>query len=127
TVPLLAKDADRAQAIADAVREHPVAGPLLSGGDAEVSAFWTDEATGVPCRGRFDYLRQIASGPVVVDLKTTGDANPAHVGRTAVNLGYDVQAAWYLDGHRATTGTDAAFVHVLVEVDPPHAVAVVQL
>jgi hypothetical protein len=125
-VPLLAKDADRAAAIAAAVRAHDVAGRLFATGDPEVSAFWTDEATGVPCRGRFDYLRHLGR-PLIVDLKTCQDANPDHFGRTALNLGYDVQTAHYLDGYQAITGETAAFVHVLVEVEPPHAVSVVQL
>ena len=124
--PLLRKDYERAERIARRVQEHPVAGRLFTGGAAEVSAFWTDERTGVDCRGRFDYLRTTGR-PIVVDLKTTSDANPAAFGRTALTFGYDVQRAFYGDGYEAITGEQPAFLHVLVETEQPHAVSVVQL
>lgn len=123
-VPMLRKDHARAVRIADAVQAHPVAGRIFTDGAAEVSAFWTDPDTGVDCRGRFDYITQ---HPFLVDLKTCQDANPAAFGRTALNFGYDIQAAFYSDGYEQITGHRAPFLHVLVEVEPPHAVSVVQL
>ena len=125
-VPLLRKDAERAQRAADAVTTHPVAGPLFRGGSAEVSAFWADAPTGVECRGRFDYLRTTGR-PIIVDLKTTQNADPARFGRAALDFGYDLQAAFYADGYEHITGETPAFLHVLVETEPPHAVSVVQL
>jgi hypothetical protein len=126
-VPIKPEEEAQAQAMAAAVREHPVAGLLFTGGYPEVSAFWTDETTGVECRGRFDYVRDLHTRSVLVDLKTTTDANPAAFGRTALSLGYDVQTAFYTDGYATITGNVVPFLHVLVEVDPPHAVSVVQL
>ena len=125
-IPLKSEVVAQAKAIAEAVKAHPVAGALFTRGEAEVSMFWTDAETGVDCRGRLDYLRNVAR-PIVVDLKTCQDANPEHFGRTAVNFGYDVQAAFYSAGYEAITGAVPAFLHVLVEVEPPHAVSVVQL
>lgn len=125
-VPLLAKDHRRAMDAAAAVRAHPIAGALFTGGRAEVSMFWTDAATGVACRGRLDYLREVGR-PLFVDLKTTADADPRTFGRTAANLGYDVQTDWYRGGYEAITGESLPFLHVLVEVEAPHAVSVVQL
>lgn len=122
-VPMLTKDFERAQRMADAVREHPTAGPLFTGGSAEVSLFWTDEATGVECRGRIDYLRDGAA----VDLKTTTDADPSAFGRTAAKFSYDLQTQWYAEGYHAITGQHVESLHVLVETSAPHGVSVVQL
>lgn len=122
-VPMLAADYDRAVNAALAVKVHPVAGPLFHGGSAEVSLFWTDETTGVECRGRLDYLRPDG----IVDLKTTRDANPADFGRAVAKFGYDLQTAWYRGGYEAITGERLRFVHVLVETEEPHAVSVIEL
>jgi len=127
--PITSADHAQAQAMADAVLAHPVARMLLTrDGQAEVSALWTDDATGVACRGRFDRMVQAPSRTILVDLKTTVDAHPSRFGRTAATFGYDLQAAWYLDGLAAATDdTDAAFVHVLVEKELPFLASVVQL
>lgn len=126
-VAILRADHDRARAMADAVLAHPVARALLERGRPEVSAFWIDEATGVPCRARFDSLTEVASGPALVDLKTTVDADPRAFGRTAANFGYDLSASWYQDAHEAVTGYRPPFLHLLVEKESPHLVSVVQL
>ena len=126
-VPLLAKDADRAHDIAEAVRAHPIAAVLFTEGRPEVSAFWTDEATGVACRGRFDYLRRLNERPALIDLKTTVDANPKTFGNAVARFGYAIQQAHYSDGHRAITGEAPVVLFVLVETEPPHLVSVVQL
>jgi hypothetical protein len=124
-VPLKPSQYDTAKAMADKVREHPDAGRLFTGGHAEVSILWYDLDTGVHCRGRLDYLHEQAG--VVVDLKTARSANPAEFARTAANLGYDVQAAHYLDGLAQAGGVAFRFLHVLVETEAPHLVSVVEL
>lgn len=124
-VPMLAAEYAEVEATARAVLSHPDATALLAGGHPEVSLLWDDPETGVRCRGRLDYLH---AAPVVVDLKTTRTANPADFARTAASYGYDAQAAHYLTGLAATRGdTDARFIHVLVEPEPPHLVSVVEL
>jgi len=125
-VPLLTKDAKRARAAAAAVERHPIAGPLFQRGNPEVSMFWTDEATGVQCRGRLDWLR-LSGRPLIVDLKTTDNADPRAFGRTAASFGYDLQTEFYTQGYEAITGERLPFLHVLVETEQPHAVSVVQL
>lgn len=124
-VPLLAKDHRRAQDMADAVRAHPLASAVLSEGKPEVSAFWVDEATGVTCRGRFDWLRSNA----LVDYKTTtaGNASPARFGKTAADFGYHQQAAWYSDGAQALGLGELPFLFVVQEKEPPYLLSVVQL
>jgi hypothetical protein len=49
---------------------HPIAGRLLRGGQAEKTLIWRDEATGVLCRAKADYLRPDG----IVDVKTAAGA-----------------------------------------------------
>lgn len=124
-IPVLAKDVRLAIHIARVVRAHPLAGAVLRDGRPEVSIYWRDEATGITCRGRIDYVHPKA----LVDLKTVasyGLAEPERFGRQAANLNYPLAAAHYVDGWHALTGDLLPFVTVTVELDPPHFITVSQ-
>jgi hypothetical protein len=118
-----AEEYAEALAIRDAVRGHRVANKLLSGGEAERTLIWTDAASGLVCKGRIDYLR--ADG--FVDVKRTAQLDPRRFQRTAYDLGYHLQAAWYRRGIAALRGIEhrcdvTAWV-VAVEASLPHDVA----
>lgn len=102
-VPLLFHEGEQVQAMADAIRQHPLAGPLFTPGSgaAEQSIFWTDPATGVRCRCRPDYLKQLPGLTLCVDYKTTRDASPAAVSKAVRDHGYHQQDALYTDGVEA--------------------------
>jgi len=126
-VPVTPDQVAAVDAMAEKVARHPIAGKLIGSGigTPEVSLFWDDPVTGVRCKGRIDYLH---GAPVAVDLKTGRSADPRRFGPTAADYGYAEQAVHYLNGLTATRGdTDARFFQVLVETDPPHHVAVVEL
>src|SRR5690606_36950277 len=53
--PIPAKHYDQMLTDSRRISEHPDIGPLLRGGEAEVSVFWTDEH-GVKMKARIDYL-----------------------------------------------------------------------
>lgn len=117
-IPANLAEMAKAQAMADAVLEHPTAGPLFTGGRAEVSLYWRDEVTGVPMRGRVDYLVE----SLVVDLKSTADPGPEAFAKSCANYGYREAAANYVDGVRTLTGRAPDFVLVAVSSAPPHQV-----
>ncbi len=123
-----ADDYDTARRIAGLVHAHPVASELFAGGTPEVSVLWTDYTTEVPCKGRPDYVRKDG---VIVDLKTTKDAQPEAFARVSANFKYHMQAAFYLDGCDATRLDDEAefdaFVIVAVEQTPPHGIMIYEL
>lgn len=121
--PISRREFDLAVGMADAVMSHKIAGKLFEEGQPEVSLFWTDEDTGVPCRGRADWLRP----DMIVDLKTARDASRGGFERAALNLGYAIQNHWYVDGFAHTLGVELPFVFVVVESDPPHNVGVYDL
>lgn len=110
---------DDVLATRDAVRAHPVAARYLDWGDAERTITWTDEATGLPCKARLDFLNDC-----VVDLKTSRDIGDHSFSRTTHDLLYYVSAAHYLNGVKAVTGVDHPFVFIAVESIPPHDVRV---
>lgn len=122
-VPIHRGDLATASHIAAAVRRHPIASKVLTGGDAEQSIYWIDPATGIACRGRIDYLRP----DLIIDVKTIVRADETTITRQSANFGYAQQAEWYQRGIEALTGQKVPFVHVFVESDAPHLVHVAQL
>jgi hypothetical protein len=135
--PVLAHEWDTVQAMAEAIKAHPIAHRLLNaeGGRSEQSMFWqdTDPFTGrtVWLRGRLDRLPAIPTTTgrlIVCDYKTAASADASSFSRSAANYGYHQQAAWYLDGIRVLCGVDdPAFVFVVQEKDPPYLVNVIEL
>jgi hypothetical protein len=133
-VPLLATDYEQVQAMATALRQHPVASALLrpGTGEAEQSLFWTDPETGICRRAMLDWLPDPTPGRVLIvpDYKTTVSAEPSHIARVVANYGYHQQHAWYLDGAEAldlVPDPGAAFVFIFQEKTPPYLITVAQL
>jgi PDDEXK-like uncharacterized protein DUF3799 len=110
----------RAVGAAEAILRHPVASSLIESGYREHVIRWTDQETGIECRGRLD----LANGKLV-DLKSAADLHPRRFPAKAVNLGYLSQLAWYLDGYVAT-GAEVEDEPILIVVEsvPPHDVVV---
>ena len=96
-------------------------------GDAEVSAFARD-AAGVWLRARFDWIAE--GRGLIIDYKTTENAAAEPFARRAAQMGYDVQAAFYL---RVLEALDpelagrARFVLVAQEIRAPYALAAYEL
>lgn len=132
-VPLLRHEWAQVQAMAETIRQHPVAGPLFEPGTgvAERSLYWTDPATGVRCRVRPDWLKDRGEGRlIVVDLKTAKAVDPAALQRAVYDHGYHAQAAFYLDGVKALGlhgDQEPAFVFVFQSKTAPYLVHLVEL
>lgn len=129
-VPLLPKEKQQVDDMAAAIRQHPLAGPLLAPGSgvAERSLYWTDPATGVRCRVRPDWLKQLPGMTLAVDLKTTKDANPEAVSRAIRDYSYHQQDAFYTDGiWAALQPEDVRFIFVFQSKTAPYLVTVREL
>lgn len=124
-VPILQADFERAMDLVKATLAHPLAGAILSEGEPEQSMYWIDNATGITCRARADWLRDNA----VVDVKTCADASPEGFAKACANFRYNMQADWYSEGVQVVTGEDERrpFIFIAIEKEPPHLVAVYQL
>jgi len=117
--PLTAEQMDTLAAMRASVFNHAGAARMLSEGEAETSLFWTDECTGLPCRIRPDWMGKFG----IADLKTACDAGREGFGKAIASFGYDVQAAFYIDGVKAVTGKPADFYFIAVEKNAPFATA----
>jgi hypothetical protein len=118
------EDADLVMRIGRSVLSHPAAAYLLGlPGKAETTHMWVDEATGLQCKCRPDWL--LDDGSMIVDLKTTEDASPRGFQKSIAQWRYHVQASWYLDGLQHATGKrPEQFVFIAVEKKPPYVCAV---
>lgn len=82
----------------DSVMAHPDAAALMSmDGESELSCWYIDEATGLPCRFRPDWW--IRSRGIMVDVKSTDIASKFQW--SVRDFRYDVQQAFYSDGAAA--------------------------
>jgi hypothetical protein len=75
---------------------------LLFDARFEVCIVWIDPVTEVLCKARLDIYRPDTYQ--IGDLKTTDDASEEGFSRTIGDLGYDIQAAMYLDAATSLDG-----------------------
>lgn len=122
-VPIGRVDADRVDAMAEAVLADPDARDVLeaiAGREVTIIA----DVEGVPTRARFDMYDGTRAG----DLKTTRDASPKGFNTSVGRYGYHIQERWYADAHEAETGSKIGpFKFVVIESAPPHLVGVYEL
>ncbi len=108
----------RIEVAAAMIERHPQLKLAFTGGMPEVSIFWTDAATGIPCKARLDYLKPQA----VVDLKTFtnqfGMPIRRAIARQMANYRYHIQARWYLDAAKQADGLDRTFLFVFQQQGP---------
>lgn len=101
---------------------HKTARSLLTGGAAEESYFDQCPDTGIVRKARPDFLRQ---GHIIVDVKTTTDAEPVAFAKQIANFMYHVSAAYYLDIVSNVLGQRFdQFIIIAVEKSPPYGVSV---
>lgn len=130
-IPLLVRDADRARAMAAALRAHPIAGPLFARpGRAEQSFVTRDPDTQVMCRARVDWIPDVPADARVLacDLKTTASAEPVAFAKSMANYGYHQQGAFYSDALAQVLGLDVPprFVLIAQEKEPPYLVTIAE-
>ena len=104
--------------VAGAVARHPEAKPMLREAQIREATIVWEDARQVPCKVRLDAIGYYGLQPFIVDLKTTTDASPAGFARKAWDLGYHLQAAWYVDALAESRGCGTpAFYFIAVEKD----------
>ena len=111
--------------MASSVRNSPAI-DCITNGKSEVSIVWEDEATGLLCKMRIDYLHKDRG--FLVDLKTTRDASPDGFSRAMFTYRYHQQAAFYMAGFKSITKTDESlFLFVAIEKTAPYASAIYEV
>lgn len=110
------------EAMAKAVRVHPLVAPYLDDGQFEQTITWTDPQSGEPCKARIDWWSK--SKKALLDLKSSTSIDAFLFGRVAARLGYASQLAHYYNGVRFGMRQACAEVAIVaVESKPPYDVA----
>jgi len=78
------------------IKKHTKANELLFNPENkyEVAIYWTDQETGVKCKGKIDILNKEG----ILDLKTTADASPEKFAKAIHNYGYNISMPFYRMG-----------------------------
>lgn len=118
-------------AMRDALNAHAPARDLLAApGTPEVSVF-AEHPSGVIVKARPDYWLADPDDegrPVLVDYKTTKNAEPDAFTRACIDYGYAQSAAWYRTVlSLAGCGEGARMVFIAQEKTPPYRVGVYEL
>lgn len=139
-IPIKTSDIEECKLAAESLRNHPIAGPILTGeGRSEVTIIF--EVDGIRCKARIDRVPDDTD--YLVDLKKTRDAQPGRWvdGKTDAyfqqskfayqvkDMGYYIQAGLYLYGwnQACPESPRARWINVCVEQDPPCKVMVYEL
>lgn len=120
--------AERAAICHAAIREHKDASRLLeqiARSDAVVEKPIYGEWNQVAVAGTPDLV--VLDKGLIVDLKTTQDANPLAFAKSVASFGYHRQVAMYLELVEQAYGAADRFLFVVVRTTPPHEVAVYEL
>lgn len=121
---LTAQEHAQCVAMSEAVGCDPVASLFMTAGKVEHPIQWTDEETGIDCKGRLDLLTD--SG-VLFGLKTARAVDPRSVAAQSARLGYHLQWAFYHDGLVALDQTPKRVVEVFVESSAPYDVVTYEI
>lgn len=116
---------DKLTAMREMLYKTPYVKTLLNG-EHEKSFFWTDAATGIKCKCRPDSYGKFGKHNVIVDYKTTTNAETDAFMRSALKYNYDVQAAHYSAGLEEVYGKDYLFIFIAQETTAPYLVNVLQ-
>lgn len=121
--PVSQAEADALEQMRDAV-EFEVC-DLLANSQKEVSLF-ASRKDGVQVKARIDAIPDDESAPLI-DLKTTANAHPQAFVRSCVDLGYIMQAAFYIDVARLCGIERKEVWFVAVETKPPFATTTLRM
>lgn len=119
------EDFAKAGAMVSAAMAAPFVAKLLDG-EHEFPIRWYDDLTGELCKARLDCLKRMGNEFIIVDYKTTNDASTEAFMRSAINYGYDFQAAMYCEGVEKAFGSRPSFVFIAQEKEPPFSVNILK-
>lgn len=121
-----ADDLAEAQALADAVRAHPVARAYLERGRFQVPMIWTDPPTGLRCKGLADLVCDYGQ-TFLIDGKSARTADKRRYLSEVAERRYHCQLAHYRQGCRLALGFDPQVIaHIVCEKGAPYDVGVLR-
>lgn len=125
-IAIAADEHEHCLSIADAVREHEKAGPLVEASEAnEQTAIWKHERTGLMCKSRIDAI--CPQLKTIFDIKTTRCADRHQFEKSIFDFGYYRQGAFYIDACRALGIDIEHYAIIAIEKEPPFGLMVYRL
>lgn len=124
------QDMDKALRIRDAVHTHSTASQIIEGAQSQLVAFWGENTRygRVGMKARIDFFNPKTN--MLIDLKTTDDANAWSFGKKIAQFGYHIQDACYTRGLEAANDFQLSadsFVFLVVEREAPYGIKVYEL
>lgn len=116
---------EQATAMCEALNKNEFVQKLFKG-EKEKPFFWVDEMTNEECKCRTDVLTEVGENLIIVDLKSTDNAETEAFMRSTIKYGYDLQSAMYSEGVKVNTGKEPLFVFIAIEKKPPYAINILQ-
>lgn len=107
------------QGMIESVLKHSDAYTILKNGKPEITGYYRDEATGLRCKIRPDFLHLDLMA--LVDVKTCQDISMKQFSKTIWERRYDFQMAMYCEGVRLITGKTVEYpLYIALEKHPPY-------
>jgi len=127
TVALTKGDFAKVEQMVNALHGNPHIHKLLSHKEriCEASVFAQHPDTKLRMKARPDLY--IESKGLIVDIKTTQSAEPHQFTRQMAQLGYSLQAAWYVRTLQLAGLKAERFLFANVEKEPPYATSIVEV
>ena len=120
-----ADDFEKIKEMHEALYSTPFVAKLLSG-EKELSYFLEDEQTGVIMKCRPDCQTQVGDTHILIDYKTTDNAESDDFMKQAIKLMYDLQLAMYKDILDKVKGVEHSVIFIAQEKNPPYCVNVLE-
>lgn len=120
-----ADDFEKIKEMHEALYSTPFVAKLLSG-EKELSYFLEDEKTGLIMKCRPDCQTQVGDTHILIDYKTTDNADSDDFMKQAIKLMYDLQMAYYKDILDKVKGVEHSVIFIAQEKNPPYCVNVLE-
>ena len=127
-IPILRKDYDQLEHVVSKVKEQLLvhAPEFFDDHLSEHPVIWTAE-NGIECQSKYDWVSPTTG--LMIDLKFTTDASPDKCTKKIIDMGYDVQEAFYTEAFNKTYPEMAGRTNwkfIFIETEEPHAISVIE-
>ena len=115
------EDMETVKNMAESVYQKKIFKDIFGSGTSHLVMIWQDMASELWCKAEIDW---ISDNGILVDLKTSHDITRHIFYRTAMNLGYHNQLAFYLSGLTKITNTvhNECYIAAVEQTEPYEAI-----
>lgn len=127
-IPILKKDYEKIELVVEKVKEqlHVYFPEFFEAHESEFPVIWKAE-NGIECQSKFDWVK-LTTG-LMIDLKFTKDASTEKCKSQIINMGYDVQEAFYTEAFNKTYPELAGrtkWKFIFIETEAPYAISIIE-